>query len=102
MQTSHHQTQSTNSPTGGGGILLCVWPGSLDFKLGLSFVDNSHSKGDGITQHHRVWEAHGQSGSGDFQQRHGRNLTFGTLMTLPDFDNDQLLLIFQSWAWSGE
>jgi hypothetical protein len=36
-----------------------------------------------------------------FQQRHGRNLTF-TLMTLPDFDNDQLLLISQSWAWSGE
>jgi hypothetical protein len=54
----------------------------------------------GITQHHRVWEAHGQS-SGDFSTAHGRNLTF-TLMTLPDFDNDQFLLISQSWAWSGE
>jgi hypothetical protein len=31
----------------------------------------------------------------------GGNLTFGTL-TLPDFDNDQLLLISQSWAWLGE
>jgi hypothetical protein len=47
MQTSHHHTQSTNSPTGGGGISLCVWPGSLDFKLGLFFVGNSHSKVDG-------------------------------------------------------
>jgi len=114
MQTSQH-TQSINSPQGGGGISLCVWPGSLDFKLGLSFVDNSRKGGDegtntysqpintsdrrglnGITAYGKRMV---KSACAILQKRHGhQNLTFGTL-TLPALMQGQLLMVSESWGY---
>ncbi len=118
-------SESTSPPVG-PSVSLCVWSGSLDFKLGLSFVDNSHSEGGEGSNNHtddtspdycgdRNYDLpnrgrrglHGitpygkrmvRAAAAILQQRHGKeNLTFGTL-TLPDFDRDQLLLISQNWA----
>ena len=112
MQTSSH-SQKTNSPTG-GGISLCVWPGSLDFKMGLSFVDNFRKEVDEgtntPTQFINTAERRGLKGITAYgkrmvksacailQQRHGRkNLTFGTL-TLPALTPGQLLMVSENWG----
>lgn len=115
MQTSHPHTQSTNSPQGGGAISLCVWPGSLDFKLGLSFVDNSRKGGDegtnnpqqptntadrrglnGITAYGKRMV---KSACAILQKRHShKNLTFGTL-TLPALMPGQLLMVSEHWGY---
>jgi hypothetical protein len=42
---SFESTYQTSSPVGPGHT-LSVWPGSLDFKLGLSFVDNFRKEVD--------------------------------------------------------
>ncbi len=113
MQTSSQHTYQTNSFTG-GGISLCVWPGSLDFKLGLSFVDNFRKEVDEgtntTTQPINTAERRGLKGITAYgkrmvksacailQQRHGRkNLTFGTL-TLPALMAGQLLMVSENWG----
>ncbi len=107
-------SQFTNPTPVGPAVPLCVWPGSLDFKLGLSFVDNFRRKSDegtstnlqprntatrrglkGITAYGKRMV---KSAYAILQQRHGhKNLTFGTL-TLPALTQGQLLMVSESWG----
>jgi hypothetical protein len=101
-------SESTSPPVG-PSVSLCVWPGSLDFKLGLSFVDNFRRKSDEGTNNNlqprntatrrglKGITAYGKrmvkSACAILQQRHGhKNLTFGTL-TLPALTQGQLLMV---------
>ena len=92
-----------------------MWPGSLDFKLGLSFVDNFRKEvidegTNTTTQPINTATRRGLKGITAYgkrmvksacailQQRHGhKNLTFGTL-TLPVLTPGQLLMVSENWG----
>ncbi len=113
MLESPDSMYQTSSPVGPGHT-LSVWPGSLDFKLGLSFVDNFRKEVDegkntptqpintatrrglqGITAYGKRMV---KSACAILQKRHGhKNLTFGTL-TLPELTPGQRLMVSENWG----